>query len=193
MREAFKEYIDNIHPIKEETFNKLFDCCSILNLKKGDYFVNIGEVPKTIGYVNKGILRAYVLNDKGKEYNKNLFKAPNVVWAYTALVTKTPNKIALQALTDCEMIVADYDAILEIYSKNKDLEEFVRTATEDIYIEKEKKEIEMVMLEAVDRYKIFKQTHPEVEQMIPQYHIASYLGISATQLSRIRHKINKRK
>jgi hypothetical protein len=51
---------------------------------------------------------------------------------------------------------------------------------------KEKREIELVTLEAKERYAIFQQEHPQLEQLIPQYHIASYLGVSPTQLSRIR-------
>ena len=51
---------------------------------------------------------------------------------------------------------------------------------------KEKREIELVTMEAKDRYVIFQEEHPQIEQLIPQYHIASYLGISPTQLSRIR-------
>jgi CRP-like cAMP-binding protein len=56
-------------------------------------------------------------------------------------------------------------------------------------LEKEKKELEIVLLDASQRYKIFQQEFPTLEQLIPQYHIASYLGISATQLSRIRHQM----
>jgi CRP-like cAMP-binding protein len=55
-----------------------------------------------------------------------------------------------------------------------------------IDVRKEKREIELVTLEAKERYAIFQQEHPQLEQLIPQYHIASYLGVSPTQLSRIR-------
>ncbi len=46
----------------------------------------------------------------------------------------------------------------------------------------------MALLEAKERYLIFKEEHPGIETLIPQYHVASYLGISPTQLSRIRQK-----
>ncbi len=50
----------------------------------------------------------------------------------------------------------------------------------------------MATLEADERYLIFREEFKGAEQLIPQYHIASYLGISATQLSRIRNKMNRR-
>ena len=55
----------------------------------------------------------------------------------------------------------------------------------------EKREVEIVLLEANKRYAIFKKEYPQLEQLIPQYHIASYLGITPTQLSRIRAQKNK--
>ncbi|GMU95073.1 MAG: hypothetical protein AMXMBFR50_05900 [Ignavibacterium album] len=57
-------------------------------------------------------------------------------------------------------------------------------------MQKEKREIEIVLLNAEKRYQIFRNDFPQLEQQIPQYHIASYLAITPTQLSRIRRKIS---
>ena len=54
----------------------------------------------------------------------------------------------------------------------------------------EKKQLEMALMDATERYFIFKEEYPGIEDIIPQYHIASYLGISPTQLSRLRKKIS---
>ena len=61
-----------------------------------------------------------------------------------------------------------------------------------LYSLKEKRELEMSLLQADERYAIFRNEFKGVEQLIPQYHIASYLGISATQLSRIRNKMTSK-
>ncbi|MOA17990.1 hypothetical protein D3C78_1382750 [compost metagenome] len=60
---------------------------------------------------------------------------------------------------------------------------------ENYFVDKEEKEIEIVLLDADKRYELFQQKFPDLEQLIPQYHIASYLGITPTQLSRIRRKL----
>ena len=52
--------------------------------------------------------------------------------------------------------------------------------------------MEIVLLNAEQRYLIFREEFPDLEMKIPQYHIASYLGISATQLSRVRRKMAER-
>jgi hypothetical protein len=57
---------------------------------------------------------------------------------------------------------------------------------ESFFLHKEKREIELVLLRADERYRIFKEEYPTLENLISQYHVASYLGITPTQLSRIR-------
>ena len=82
------------------------------------------------------------------------------------------------AFKNARIITMDGNEVIEdgtiIINKNK--------------IEKEKKEIEIVLLNASQRYILFKEEFPTLEQLISQFHIASYLGISATQLSRIRRQ-----
>ena len=115
--------------------------------------------------------------------------APAFIGAYTSLLTKTPNRITQQALTDCELYVADYNLIEELYARYHQFERFGRKIAEHYFLEKEKKELEMGLLEAKDRYLIFQKEFSGIENLIAQRHIASYLGISQTQLSRIRRKL----
>jgi len=63
-----------------------------------------------------------------------------------------------------------------------------RKLAEIFFVQKEQREIEIVLLDADRRYSLFQKQFPQLEQQIPQYHIASYLGVTPTQLSRIRRK-----
>jgi hypothetical protein len=82
--------------------------------------------------------------------------------------------------------VAEYQKITALFEQYRKVERLARILAEQFFVRKEKREIELVTLEAKDRYAIFQKEHPQLEQLIPQYHIASYLGVSPTQLSRIR-------
>jgi CRP-like cAMP-binding protein len=84
------------------------------------------------------------------------------------------------------LLVATYQEITKLYDQHPQVERLARILAEQFFVRKEKREIELVTLEAKERYAIFQQEHPQLEQLIPQYHIASYLGVSPTQLSRIR-------
>jgi len=183
-------YINNISPIEHDTLKELQKCFIPFRLKKNEFFVREGEYAKQIGFLKKGIVRAFFLNQDGKEYTKQFFVGPSIIGAYSALLTKQANKIAQQALTDCEILVANFTDIEKLYIKFHDLERLGRKIAEFYFLEKEQKEIEMAILNADKRYLIMREQFPTIETIIPQYYIASYLGISPTQLSRIRKKLS---
>lgn len=187
--EEFLEYINKISPIKRSTFEELQKCFKPTRLHKNDFFVREGAYAQQIGFLKKGIVRAYFLNPEGKQYTKQFFVGPAIIGAYSSLLTKQPNKIAQQALTDCDLIVAEFSELEKRYDKFHDLERLGRKIAEFYFLEKEQKELEMALLDADKRYLIMKERFPSIEASIPQYCIASYLGISPTQLSRIRRKL----
>ena len=190
MNELFT-YLNNISPIEESTFKELRKLFKPLQLHKNEFFVQEGKYAGQIGFLKKGIVRAFFSNQEGKEYSKQFFVGPSIIGAYSSLLTKQPNRIAQQALTDCFVLVADFAKIEALYDKHQDLERLGRKIAEYYFLEKEQKEIEMALLDANKRYLIMREKFPSIETVIPQYHIASYLGISPTQLSRIRKKMSK--
>ena len=129
------------------------------------------------------------MNQDGKEYNKQFFVGPSLIGAYTSLLTGQKNLIPQQALTDCVIWAANYQKLEAHFSQFHDLERLARKIAEYYFLEKERKELEMALQDATQRYLNFRNQFPTLEQQIPQYHIASYLSISATQLSRIRRKL----
>ena len=191
MTELYK-YLNSISPLQDNTWEKVEPLFSETTIKKGDYFINEGETAKQIGFLENGIIRAFYRNNEGKEYNKHFFVAHNVVGGYSSLITKSPNKINQQALTDCKILVANYAEVTKLYDLFSDFERVGRRLAELYYVDKEQREIEIVLLNADERYLIFRKEYPQLEQLIPQYQIASYLGITPTQLSRIRRKFAER-
>ena len=184
-------YIRTISPLETQTLLELQQCFKPLSLKKGELFVKEGEYAQQIGFLKTGIVRAFFLNEKGKEYTKQFFTELSIIGAYSSLITKQPNKIAQQALTDCEILVANFNEIEKLYAKFHDLERLGRKIAELYFLEKEQKEIEMALLDGKKRYVLMRKKFPTIETIVPQYHIASYLGISGTQLSRIRRNLSK--
>ena len=191
MTELYK-YLNSISPLRDNTWEKVEPLFSETTIKKGDYFIDEGETAKQIGFLENGIIRAFYRNNEGKEYNKHFFVAHNVVGGYSSLITKSPNKINQQALTDCKILVANYAEVTKLYDLFSDFERVGRRLAELYYVDKEQREIEIVLLNADERYLIFRKEYPQLEQLIPQYQIASYLGITPTQLSRIRRKFAER-
>lgn len=181
-----KETLNHIIPFGSEALDILTNLFSEVKLSKGVVFAKKGEYSRNIAFVKSGVLRAYYSNNNGGEYNKTFFTENSFVGAYSALVTGQKNLIDIDCLTDCTLLVAEYKKITALYNQYQQVERLARILAEQFFVRKEKREIELATLEAKDRYVIFQEEHPTLEQLIPQYHIASYLGVSPTQLSRIR-------
>tara|TARA_R110000868_G_scaffold63190_13_gene190478 strand:- start:3062 stop:3637 length:576 start_codon:yes stop_codon:yes gene_type:complete len=180
------DYFNAISPINKDTWEVLKNIFNEHSLKKGEYFVKENEIAKKFGYLRSGVIRAFYRNNKGAEYNKHFFVQNSMVGGYSSLVSQQPNKINQQALTDCELVIGDFNELTSLLDKHQDLERLLRKIAEGYFVDKEKREVDIVLLEANERYAIFQKEYPQLEQLIPQYHIASYLGITPTQLSRIR-------
>ena len=157
------------------------------------FFIKEQKFAKKIAFLKEGVVRAYFTNLEGKEYDKQFYVGESIIGAYTSLLTRKPNLIAQQALTDCELISCNFEALTNLFDECSDLERFARKIAEYYFLEKEQKEIDIVLLDATERYALFQQKFPGLEQQIAQFHIASYLGISATQLSRIRKQLSSSK
>ena len=185
-----KTFFNNLTPISPESWEKFSGLFTPKVLKKGDYFISEGQIAKKIGFLESGIIRAFYRNNEALEYNKHFFVNPCFIGGYASLITGKPNQINQQALTDCVFRVANYADIQALYETCPDIERAQRILAELFFVQKEQREIEIVLLDADKRYQIFQKDFPHLEQQIPQYHIASYLGITPTQLSRIRRKIS---
>ena len=183
---TLEERLNQIIAFDPESLDALVSCFEEAELPKGMAFAKKGEYSKHIAFVKSGVLRAFYSNEKGEVYNKTFFTESSLVGAYSSLVTGQKNLINIDALTQCSILVAPFEHITKLYTQFPTVERMARILAEQFFVSKEKREIELVTLEAKDRYAIFQKEHPGLEQRIPQYHIASYLGVSPTQLSRIR-------
>lgn len=184
-------FFNNIIPLSAKTLSLMGEVFFPAELKKGEYFIRKDQYAKEIAFLETGIVRAYYINNEGKEYNKTFFSAPSIIGSYASLISKQKNAVAQQALTDCKIWKASFHKIEALSEGNFEIERLRRIIAESYFLSNEKKEIEMALLDAEKRYLILQQEYPGIELKIPQYHIAAYLGISPTQLSRIRKSMSQ--
>jgi CRP-like cAMP-binding protein len=181
-----RDYFNTISKLSESTCDRILPFFTEERLLKNEYFAEVNKTARKIGFLKTGVVRAFFVNQEGKDYKKQFFVGPSMIGAYTSLLTGNRNLIAQQALTDCIIYTCDFAALTSLYDECQDLERFARKMAEFYFLEKEKKEIGIVLLDASQRYILFQKEFPTLQQLISQFHIASYFGISATQLSRIR-------
>ncbi len=186
--ENLSTFLKRFTDLPTESMDALSVLFKPVSLKKNEYLAKEGDFAKTLYFVESGVLRAFYQNPKGEEFNKLFFVTPSIVGAYSSLITGEENKINIQCLTDCIILKADFKSILNLYDTHPRIERLNRMIAEDFFVKKERREMSLVMNDASERYEMFKEEFSGLENEITQYHIASYLGITPTQLSRIRAK-----
>lgn len=175
-----------ISPLAENTWLEVKSIFKPRVFPKNTYLAQVDESPKELAFIASGCFRAFYRNLEGTEYNKTFFEAGTIVAPLSALITRQENKINLQALEDSFCLVTDFYQLTSLYDEHPDLERFARRIIEWEWIKKEQREIRLVLNNAEERYNQFLIEHPTLESRIPQYHIASFLGITPVALSRIR-------
>jgi CRP-like cAMP-binding protein len=155
-------------------------------LAKGDYFLRAGEVPDRVGLLRSGLLRLFCLDCEGKEYTKHFVTEGTLAISYSAFLLGEPSRFSIQALEDASLLVVDRATYRELLSGHPCWQAAARKLAEMLFISLEKRGLELLSLDAEERYRIFREDFPGLEGRISQYFIASYLGISPESLSRIR-------
>jgi CRP-like cAMP-binding protein len=152
---------------------------------KGDILSRPGEEAKYIWIVQRGIIRNYDLDDKGKEYTK-VFRGPGeMVGSYPEILAKTPTRFFIQSVTDTEFLRLTYSVFEKMMDKYKSWERLGRILAERNFLEKEKREYDLMHLSAEERYNEIKKQYGELLNSIPQFQIATTLAISPEALNRI--------
>jgi len=135
------------------------------------------------------LFRLYYTTPDGSEYNKSFCSGNDFVASYGSLLTGTPASLSIQALTDSKLIVIPYAKFQMLYDRHACWERLGRLLVERLFVKKESRERDFLLLSAEARYLKFMESYGPLAANIPQYHIASYLGITPVALSRIRNRL----
>lgn len=152
--------------------------------RKGDCFSTEGEETDKLGLIVDGVFSMYTVREDGKLFVKDFpTKAQFLLASFEA---QQPALVSIRSLTDATVVEARYSAVCSIIEGHPELERAARRGAERRMEELHRRLESFGTTEAGERYRSFKRDFGDLEEFIPQYLIASYLGVTPTQLSRIR-------
>ncbi len=178
--------------ISDESWLLLKSMIRFKTLEKNEVLLNNGDYSKDIYFICEGVLRAYFTNSLGDIYTKNIFLENDIAGSTVSAMVEKPSEFTLEALENTILISLNYSAYRKLINQQKDLKEFYIAYLEKNWvIDKEQKEVSLILEDATERYLKLRLAYPQIDTRIEQQHIASHLGISPTQLSRIRKNLKK--
>lgn len=189
MNETLLEYISNYINLNEDEKEILFSKLSHRKYLKGQFVVQHGDICKFESFVLSGSLKTFYLDNDGQEH---LIAFALEKW-WTAdlgsFITQTPADYNVQCLEDTELIQFSYNDLQQLYIELPKMERFFRIIIEKAYVASQKRIVNNLSLTAKERYLKFREAYPQIEQRVPQYMIASYLGFTKEFLSSIRSQL----
>ncbi|RFS16725.1 Crp/Fnr family transcriptional regulator [Emticicia sp. C21] len=189
MVHPFISFVKRIVYLPESEEAKVLELLKPIKIVKGEYYIREGQVPKKFAFIEKGLFRYLYINNKGTEFTKNFILENNFISAYSAMISQQPSRMFIEALEDSYVYDISYNDWLELKKGHQCWNQFLVVILEKAFSTKEIRERDLLLLEAQERYDIFKKEFPTLENRIKQHLIASYLGISPISLSRIRNKL----
>jgi len=182
-------YIDRYVSLTKEEETILLSKVSYRKYLKGQYIVQQGDVCKYSNYLISGCTKTFYMDDNGQEHI--IMFAIEDWWTSDigSFITQTPADYNVQCLENTEVIQFQYHNQEELFHEIPKLERLFRKMLEKALVSSQKRIVKGFSLTAKEQYLYFKEQYPTIEQRVPQYMIASYLGITKEFLSKIKSQL----
>lgn len=161
------------------------------NIDKGAFLLEEGKVCRSIWFLEEGAVRMYELRD-GNEQTTHFFLAPAFFTVYHSLLTGAPSELFIKAEEDCRLQVLPFTALSALYRQSHALERIGRIMAELNFMAEFNRRRMHLNMDALQRYEQLEASQPEVFQRFQLKDIATYLGITAVSLSRLRRYRTKK-
>lgn len=188
IRINYPELFDDLNQhvtVTAEQWQEFIEGLSLKEFRKKDLFMSAGDDPSQFGIVLSGVFRLYFVRPDGKEFIKTFRTNYEVLGALAEITLKIPSRIFIEAVTPAKLLVGHFKHFDKMCDKYPNWMKVARFVALQSYIDKEQREFELLQLSAIERYENFKSKFAEISDQIPNYQIASYLGITPVALSRM--------
>lgn len=191
--EALFNFANRLTPISRETFELLKPHFKHLSVKANTIICDVGDEADNMFFVMSGVARTSAVSENGKTFTRTLHTANQFLGPYSNLIKNEKSNLVYEALTDCEIIQSAHKDVLKKFGHLPEMMQFEIKILQHLYNDMQKTIISLGTLNAKERYLKLLKRIIGIEELIPQYQIASYLGITPIQLSRIRKSISESK
>lgn len=187
--ESILEYIDHYITLTDKEIEIMRSLTRIKSVRKGQFVAEQGEICRYENFVVKGCLRCYHVDEAGKEHVVQFAVEEWWISDLHSFLTQSPAHFNVDAIEPSVLVQFGYHELQELYQQVPKFERFFRLIIQNAFIASQKRVISTFSQDAENRYLEFKNRYPDIESRVPQYMIASYLGISPEFLSKIRQRL----
>jgi CRP-like cAMP-binding protein len=185
---SFREHVLSRIPFTEEELNEFCDSFKAVRIKKRQFIEQPGFLARHRYFVVEGAFRAYVIGDEGQEHTIQFAIEDWWISDYNSYIFQQPATMFIVALEDSLILEIDYDSEQRLKNSRYKFETFFRILAENTAAYMARRVITNLTKTAEQRYEIFLEKYPNIVRKVPQYALASFLGMTTEYLSKLRHK-----
>ena len=180
-------YFRGIQPLSEGLRDNLEDTLRQKNIDKKDFLLKAGQVCGNIYFVEKGLLRSFYIKDE-KEISSRFSKEGDICVSVESFLTQQYSQENIQALEDTTVFFLSYDDLQRIYRDFPEFNKIGRVLLERCVVQSEVWMTAMWTSKSADRYDWLVRQHPDLPQRVSAKHLASYLGVTESMISKVKSK-----
>jgi CRP-like cAMP-binding protein len=181
--------IRSLVPVSDDQWQRIEAATQHRSFKKDEFISREGEINRFTNFIESGSLRVFHIDSDGQERVIQL--GVRGWWAsdFASFTNQQPGLLQVQALEQTELLSFSYPAVHQLFEELPVFERFYRLLIQRAYAAFQNRMLQNLSMDAEQRYLQFRQLYPELNDQIFQKHIASYLGMSAEFLSKIKKRV----
>ncbi len=179
-----QDYLKTFYNLSAEDYSLLTECLRSKDFKKGQHIVVPQQTQKELYFVKSGVQMSY-FETNNKSHVIAFTYAPGLCAIPESFSFQKPSGCYLTCLTNSEMDYLTFDELQKLFDKSPQIERLFRKMTEAVLAGILSRHIELHATTIEERYKSFCRRSPHLLQLVPHKYIASYLGIDATNFSKL--------
>lgn len=191
MKSSLAAFLDNFSILTPVERALIVDRSNVQEFKRGDVLLREGEVADRCFLVLQGCVREFFMKD-GDEKTVAFYTEYEPVNSFTSTSTGQPSTTSFICAEDCVLTVGHQSLEAEMCALIPRLESVIRTEVERETAKAREELTRFVSSSAEERYEYLIKARLGLMNRVPQHQIASYLGVTAETLSRIRKRLLKK-
>ena len=192
MLEKFAQYLRDRLSITDEQASEAVSCLKTKTIKKGEILLNAGDLKSESYFINSGLLRYFSIDEKGKEHIIQFAPENWMLSDRDTFVFNEPSVFYIEAIEDTEVVVVKKDFFSAIQNIVPEILQLNILMLHNSIRFMQKRINMLLSATAEERYLDFIKLYPNLTLRVPQWMIASYLGVTPESLSRVRKDLAKK-
>ena len=188
---SFREFVNRFIPTDDKLFDTIISNFEYKKVARKELLLEAGKTANKIFFLSEGFVRFFHTKKDGTEVTSDFYFAPGFITSFTSLIEQKPSIVNTQAMVKMDVLFIKYIDLVSLYDKEHKVERLGRLLAEQVFITSEKHLLSFLNYSPEDRDLWLMKEYPEYVKNIPLHYLASYLGMTAESLSRVRNRLTK--